>query len=90
MRKVAVIGVGVHPWGAFEDKSVVDLAVHATTEALKDANLKFRDIQAICAGASIYFPVRERYLKYYSKLDFAKKSKWDELVTAFQKEYDKP
>jgi acetyl-CoA acetyltransferase len=56
MRKVAVIGVGVHPWGAFEDKSVVDLAVHATTEALKDANLKFRDIQAICAGASIYFP----------------------------------
>jgi hypothetical protein len=41
-------------------------------------------------GVSIYFPVRERYLKYYSKLDFAKKSKWDELVKAFQKEYDKP
>jgi hypothetical protein len=41
-------------------------------------------------GVSIYFPVREIYLKYYSKLDFAKKSKWDEFVKAYQKEYDKP
>jgi hypothetical protein len=35
-------------------------------------------------------PVRERYLKYYSNLDIAKKSKWDEFVKAYQKEYDKP
>lgn len=41
-------------------------------------------------GVSIYLPVRETYLKYYSKLDFAKKSKWDEFVKAYQKEYDKP
>ncbi len=41
-------------------------------------------------GATIYIPVRETYLKYYSKLDFAKKSKWDEFVKAYQKEYDKP
>ena len=41
-------------------------------------------------GVSIYFPVRETYLKYYSKLDFSKKSKWDNFVKAYQKEYDKP
>lgn len=41
-------------------------------------------------GVSIYFPVRETYLKYYSKLDLAKKSKWDEFVKAYQMEYDKP
>lgn len=40
-------------------------------------------------GVSIYLPVRETYLKYYNKLDFAKKSKWDEFVKAYQKEYDK-
>lgn len=39
-------------------------------------------------GISIYFPVRESYLKYYNKLDFAKKSKWDEFIKAYQKEYD--
>ncbi len=41
-------------------------------------------------GISIYFPVRESYLKYYNKLDFAKKSKWDEFIKAYQKVYDTP
>jgi hypothetical protein len=41
-------------------------------------------------GVSIYIPVRETYLKYYNNLDFAKKSKWDEFVKAYQTEYDKP
>lgn len=41
-------------------------------------------------GVSIYLPVRETYLKYYNKLDFADNSKWDEFVKAYQKEYDKP
>ena len=41
-------------------------------------------------GVWIYLPARETYVKYYNKLDFAKKSKWDEFVKAYQKEYDKP
>jgi hypothetical protein len=41
-------------------------------------------------GISIYFPVRESYLKYYNKLDFAKKGKWDEFIKAYQKAYDMP
>lgn len=39
-------------------------------------------------GASIYFPGHQSYTKYYDKLDFAKKSKWDEFVKAYQKAYD--
>ena len=39
-------------------------------------------------GASIYFPGRQSYTKYYDNLDFAKKSKWDEFIKAYQKAYD--
>ncbi len=39
-------------------------------------------------GASIYFPGRQSYTKYYDDLDFAKKSKWDEFIKAYQKAYD--
>lgn len=39
-------------------------------------------------GVSIYFPGRQAYLKYYNKLDFSKKSKWDEFIKAYQKAYD--
>lgn len=40
-------------------------------------------------GVSVYFPGRESYTKYYDKLDFARKSKWDEFIKAYQKAYDK-
>jgi len=39
-------------------------------------------------GVSMYFPGRQSYLKYYNKLDFSKKSKWDEFIKAYQKTYD--
>lgn len=39
-------------------------------------------------GISIYFPGREFYRKYYDRLDFAKKSKWDEFLKEYQKAYD--
>lgn len=39
-------------------------------------------------GVSIYFPGRQSYLKYYDKLDFSRKSKWDGFVKAYQKTYD--
>lgn len=39
-------------------------------------------------GVSIYFPNRQSYLKYYDKLDFSKKGKWDDFIKAYQKVYD--
>ncbi len=50
MRDVAVIGIGMHPWGRFPDKTFVDLGVHAVREALADAGLKWSDIPAAVAG----------------------------------------
>ncbi|HLB70441.1 MAG: clostripain-related cysteine peptidase [Candidatus Methanoperedens sp.] len=41
-------------------------------------------------GITIYFPGRQSYLKYYDRLDFAKKSRWNEFLKAYQKAYDKP
>jgi len=34
MTEVAVLGVGMHPWGKFEDKSVTELCRHAVVAVL--------------------------------------------------------
>ncbi len=39
-------------------------------------------------GVSVYFPGHESYTKYYDRLDFARKSKWDDFIKAYQKAYD--
>ena len=41
MRDVAVLGVGMHPFGKFADQSVTELCRVATEAALRDAGLKF-------------------------------------------------
>ncbi len=52
MRKVAVLGVGMHPWGKFADVSVTDLCRHAVVAALADAGVAWRDIEAVAAASS--------------------------------------
>lgn len=52
MRDVAVIGVGMHPWGKFADKSVIDLCRHAAVAALDDAGVAWTDIEAVAAASS--------------------------------------
>jgi len=52
MRDVAVIGLGMHPWGKFADKSVNDLNRVAVDAALEDSGVAWRDIQAIAAASS--------------------------------------
>ena len=52
MRDVAVIGLGMHPWGKFKDKSVNDLARTAVEAALKDADVDWKEIQAVSAASS--------------------------------------
>jgi acetyl-CoA acetyltransferase len=47
---VAIAGVGIHPFGRFEDKSVVDLGVTAVQMALRDAAVDRRRIQAAYCG----------------------------------------
>jgi acetyl-CoA acetyltransferase len=50
MKEVAVLGVGMHPWGKFRDKTVIDLAAEATMNALKDASIEWNQIEAVVAG----------------------------------------
>ena len=57
MRNEAVItGVGIHPFGRFNDKSAEELGQYAVDMALADANIEFKDVQAmfLSNSGSIY------------------------------------
>jgi len=47
-----VTGVGMHPFGRFEDTSVVDLGVHAVRAALDEAGLQAGGFQAAFCGTA--------------------------------------
>ena len=48
MRPVYIVGVGIHPFGRFDNRSVVELGVHAVRQALADADTT--KIQAAYCG----------------------------------------
>lgn len=50
MREVAVVGVGMAPFGRFPEKSAVDSGIEATLAALDDARVDFRTIEAAYCG----------------------------------------
>lgn len=52
MRDVAVVGLGMHPWGKFAEKSVQQLCRVAVDAALKDAGVAWRDVEAVAAASS--------------------------------------
>jgi len=54
MREVAIVGVGMHSWGKFPEKTFVDMGVEATQNALKDASIEWRDVQEMVAGIWVW------------------------------------
>jgi acetyl-CoA acetyltransferase len=52
MREVALLGLGMHPWGKFPEKPLNDICRTAVEAALADAGVKWRDIQAVTAASS--------------------------------------
>jgi len=52
MRDVAVLGVGMHPFGKFNDKSVTELCRTATEAALRDAGITWPEVEAVSAASS--------------------------------------
>jgi acetyl-CoA C-acetyltransferase len=50
--RVAIIGMGCTRFGELWDKDVDDLMVDATSEALEDAGVELKDIQAVWAGTA--------------------------------------
>ena len=50
MTDVAIIGVGLHPFGRF-DKTPFDMGVEASELALADAGIEFKDVQFAVGGS---------------------------------------
>jgi acetyl-CoA acetyltransferase len=50
MKNVAVLGVGMHQFGMWADKTNGDMSLAAGLGALKDAGLTFKDVQAAYVG----------------------------------------
>lgn len=51
MNDVAIIGVGLHPFGRFEGKSAMQMGVDAILAAVADAGIAWRDIQLATGGS---------------------------------------
>ena len=49
---VAIIGIGIHPFGRTEGVSGLDQGVHAAREALKDVGLDWNDMEFAYGGSS--------------------------------------
>jgi len=54
MKDVAIIGVGMHPWGKWPERKFVEFGLVAARNALKDANLEWKDIQFVVGGSTMY------------------------------------
>src|SRR4030042_3571963 len=53
MRKVAAIGVGMTKFSGKQDKTTVELFAEAAIDAINEANLKPKDIQALFMGNAL-------------------------------------
>lgn len=53
-RDVAIVGIGLHPWGVFKEKSMAELAVTAITNALADASMEWKQIQTMACGGYMW------------------------------------
>ncbi len=51
MNDVAIIGVGLHPFGRFGDKPAMDMGAEAILAALDDAGVAWPDVQFAFGGS---------------------------------------
>ena len=52
MSDVAIIGIGIHPFGRTEGMTGLQQGVHAAREALSDAEMEWNDIQFAFGGSA--------------------------------------
>lgn len=69
---VAVLGVGMHPWGKW-GRPFVEYGVHAARAALADAGVDWRDVDLIVGGET----VRNGYGGYVAGATFAQALGWN-------------
>ncbi|MGQ0825465.1 MAG: lipid-transfer protein [Actinomycetota bacterium] len=71
-RDIAVLGVGMHPWGKW-GRNFVEYGVVAATAALSDAGVKWSDVQFVAGGET----VRNGYPGYVAGATFAQALGWN-------------
>ncbi len=69
---VAVLGVGMHPWGKW-GRSFVSYGVHAAREALNDSDVPWGDVDLVVGGET----VRNGYAGYVAGATFAQALGWN-------------
>ena len=69
---VAVLGVGMHPWGKW-GKSFVSYGVHAARQALADSGVAWDDVDLVVGGET----VRNGYAGYVAGATFAQALGWN-------------
>src|SRR6476646_5798164 len=70
-REVAILGVGMHPWGKW-GRNFVEYGVHAARAALKDAGVPWSDVQFVSGAATM----RCGYPGYVAGSTFAQALGW--------------
>ncbi len=70
-QEVAILGIGMHPWGKW-GRSFVEYGVHAARAALKDAAVPWQDVQFISGAATM----RCGYPGYVAGATFAQALGW--------------
>jgi acetyl-CoA acetyltransferase len=76
-RDVAVLGVGMHPWGKW-GQPFVEYGVKAAQDALADAGIGWRDVEFIAGGETI----RNGYAGYVAGATFAQALGWTGVPVA--------
>jgi acetyl-CoA C-acetyltransferase len=49
--QIAIIGVGLHPFGRYDDRSALDMGAVAINRALQDAGVDWTQVQSLYAGS---------------------------------------
>src|SRR5437762_2018086 len=71
-REIAILGVGMHPWGKW-GRNFVEYGVVAAQTALADAGVEWRDVQFVSGGET----VRNGYPGYVAGATFAQALGWN-------------
>jgi acetyl-CoA acetyltransferase len=70
-KDIAILGIGMHPWGKW-GKNFVEYGVYAARAAIKDAGVNWQDIGFISGGATI----RNGYPGFVAGATFAQALGW--------------
>jgi acetyl-CoA acetyltransferase len=57
-REIAIVGMGLHPWGVWKEKSMAEMATYAIINALADAKMDWREVEAMACGGFMWIADR--------------------------------